>query len=87
MFALYQTSLTLMHCGDCSAASAFGDELLTLADEKPDQMRYRARSIAALQMALGSLVGPDIEVSAKTVAELRKVTGLAGKFRGTAAVT
>jgi predicted ATPase len=34
MFALYQTSLTLMHCGDCSAASAFADELLTLADEK-----------------------------------------------------
>jgi hypothetical protein len=23
-----------MHCGDCSAASAFADELLTLADEK-----------------------------------------------------
>jgi hypothetical protein len=44
-------------------------------------MRYKARSIAALQMALGSLpdnmrveVDPDIEVSAKTVGELRKVT-------------
>jgi hypothetical protein len=44
-------------------------------------MRYKARSIAALQMALGSLpddmrveVDLDIEVSAKTVSELRKVT-------------
>jgi hypothetical protein len=44
-------------------------------------MRYKAKSIAALQMALGSLpdkmrveVDPDIGVSAKTVGELRKVT-------------
>ena len=44
-------------------------------------MRYKAKSIAALQLALGSLpdkmrveVGPDIEVSARTVGELRKVT-------------
>ena len=44
-------------------------------------MRYNAKSIAALQLALGSLpdkmrveVEPDIEVSAKTVGELRKVT-------------
>jgi hypothetical protein len=44
-------------------------------------MRYKAKSIAALQMALGSLpdkmrveVAPDIGVSAKTVGELRKVT-------------
>jgi hypothetical protein len=43
-------------------------------------MRYRAKSIAALQLALGSLpdkmrveVEPDIEVSAKTVGELRKI--------------
>jgi hypothetical protein len=44
-------------------------------------MRYKVRSIAALQLALGSLpnkmrveVDPGIEVSAKTVGELRKVT-------------
>jgi hypothetical protein len=44
-------------------------------------MRYKAKSIAALQLALGSLpdkmrveVEPDIEVSAKTVGDLRKVT-------------
>ena len=44
-------------------------------------MRYKAKNIAALQMALGSLpdkmrveVDPDIGVSAKTVGELRKVT-------------
>jgi hypothetical protein len=44
-------------------------------------MRYKAKSIAALQLALGSLpdkmrveVEPDIGVSAKTVGELRKVT-------------
>ncbi len=44
-------------------------------------MRYKAKSIAALQLALGSLpdkmrveVDPGIEVSAKTVGELRKVT-------------
>ena len=43
-------------------------------------MRYKAKSIAALQLALGSLpdkmrveVEPDIEVSAKTVG-LRKET-------------
>jgi tetratricopeptide (TPR) repeat protein len=34
MFALFQTSLTHMHCGDYSAARAFADELLALADEK-----------------------------------------------------
>ena len=44
-------------------------------------MRYKAKSIAALQMALGSLsdkipvkVEADIGVSAKTVGDLRKVT-------------
>ena len=44
-------------------------------------MRYKAKNIAALELALGSLpdkmrveVEPDIEVSAKTVGELRKVT-------------
>ena len=44
-------------------------------------MRYKAKSVATLQLALGSLpdkmrveVEPDIEVSAKTVGELRKVT-------------
>jgi hypothetical protein len=44
-------------------------------------MRYKAKSIAALQMALGSLpdkmpvkVEADIAVSAKTVGELRKIT-------------
>jgi hypothetical protein len=44
-------------------------------------MRYKVKSIAALQMALGGLpdkmrveVDPDIQVSAKTVRELRKVT-------------
>jgi hypothetical protein len=44
-------------------------------------MRYKAKTIAALQMALGSLldemrveVDPDIELSAKTVGELRKAT-------------
>ncbi len=43
-------------------------------------MRYKAKSIAALQLALGSLpdkmrveVDPGIEVSAKTVGDLRKV--------------
>jgi len=43
--------------------------------------RYKAKSIAALRLALGSLpdqmpveVQPDIEVSAKTVGDLRKVT-------------
>ena len=46
-------------------------------------MRYKAKSIAALQLALGSLpdkmrveVDPGIEVSAKTVGEL------AGKLSG-----
>jgi predicted ATPase len=34
MFALFQASLTLLHCGDYSAARAFADELLALADEK-----------------------------------------------------
>ncbi len=44
-------------------------------------MRYKAKSIAALQLALGSLpdkmrvdIDPDIKVSAKTVGDLRKVT-------------
>ena len=44
-------------------------------------MRYKAKSIAALQLALGSLpdkmrveVDQDIRISAKTVGELRKVT-------------
>jgi hypothetical protein len=45
-------------------------------------MRYKVKSVAALQMALGGLpdkmrveVDPGIQVSAKTVRELRKVTG------------
>jgi hypothetical protein len=44
-------------------------------------MRYKPRSIAALQLALGGLpermrveVDADIEISAKSVGELRKVT-------------
>ena len=44
-------------------------------------MRYKAKTIAALQLALGSLpdkmrveVDPEIEVSAKTVGDLRNVT-------------
>jgi hypothetical protein len=44
-------------------------------------MRYKPKSIAALQLALGGLpdrmrveVDSDIEISAKTVRELRKVT-------------
>ena len=44
-------------------------------------MRYKAKSIAALQLALGSLpdkmpveVEADIALSAKTVGDLRKVT-------------
>jgi hypothetical protein len=44
-------------------------------------MRYKPKSIAALQLALGGLpdrmrveVDSDIKISAKTVAELRKVT-------------
>jgi hypothetical protein len=44
-------------------------------------MRYKAKSIAALQLALGGLpdrmrveVDSGIEISAKTVRELRKVT-------------
>jgi hypothetical protein len=44
-------------------------------------MRYKPRSIAALQLALGGLpnqmrveVDSDIAISAKTVGELRKVT-------------
>jgi hypothetical protein len=43
-------------------------------------MRYKAKSVAALQLALGSLpdemqveVDPEIEVSATTVGDLRKV--------------
>jgi hypothetical protein len=44
-------------------------------------VRYKAKSVAALQLALGRLpdqmrveMEPDIGVSAKTLAELRKVT-------------
>jgi hypothetical protein len=44
-------------------------------------MRYKPKSIAALQLALGGLpdrmrveVDSDIEISAKTVGQLRKVT-------------
>jgi hypothetical protein len=44
-------------------------------------MRYKSKSIAALQIALGGLpdqmrveVDSDIEISAKTIRELRKVT-------------
>jgi hypothetical protein len=44
-------------------------------------VRYKAKSIAALQLALGILpdkmrveVDPDIELSAKTVGELRRLT-------------
>jgi len=44
-------------------------------------MRYKPKSIAALQLALGGLpnqmrveVDSDIKISAKTVRELRKVT-------------
>ena len=44
-------------------------------------MRYKPKSVAALDIALGSLpnrmrveVDPDIEVSARTVGQLRKVT-------------
>ena len=44
-------------------------------------MRYKPKSSAALQLALGGLpdqmpveVDPDIKVSAKTVSELRQVT-------------
>jgi hypothetical protein len=46
-------------------------------------MRYKVKSIAALQLALGSLPGKmrvevdtGIEVTAKTVGELRKITAL-----------
>ena len=53
-------------------------------------MRYKAKSVAALQLALGSLpdkmqveVDPDIEVSAKTVGDLRKVAA----WRANLAVT
>jgi hypothetical protein len=44
-------------------------------------MRYKAKSIAAVHVALGGLpakmrveADPDVNVSAKTVGELRKVT-------------
>ncbi len=50
-------------------------------------MRYRAKSVAALQLALGSLpdrmrveVDPDIELSAKTVGDLRKVMAWPANF-------
>ena len=55
-----------------TAANGNGEEAL---------MRYKVKSIDALQIALGGLpdkmrveVGPNIGVSAKTVGELRKVT-------------
>ena len=48
-------------------------------------MRYKPKSIAALQLALGGLpdqirveVDPEIEVSGKTVGELRKITARPG---------
>jgi len=51
-----------------------------LAISEEALMRYKAKSIAALQLALGSLpdkmrveIEPDTGVSAKTVGELRKV--------------
>jgi hypothetical protein len=50
-------------------------------------MRYKPKSSAALHIALGGLpaqmrveVDSSIEVTAKTVGELRKVNGLAGNF-------
>ena len=50
-------------------------------------MRYKAKSIAALQLALGSLpdkmrveIEPDTGVSAKTVGELRKVAAWPREF-------
>ena len=50
-------------------------------------MRYKAKSVAALQLALGGLpdkmrveVEPDIGVSAKTVGDLRKVTAWPGNL-------
>jgi hypothetical protein len=50
-------------------------------ETKVAPMRYKAKSIAALQLALGSLpdkmrveVETDIGVSAKTVGDLRKLT-------------
>jgi hypothetical protein len=50
------------------------------APEREEPMRYKARSVAALDIVLGDLpdhmrveVDPDIEVRAKTVGELRKV--------------
>ena len=50
-------------------------------------MRYKAKNIAALQVALGGLpdrmrveVDADIGASPKTVGELRKVTAWAEKF-------
>ena len=50
-------------------------------------MRYKAKSIAALQLTLGSLpdkmrveVDPDIGMAAKTVAELRNVTAWPENF-------
>ena len=46
------------------------------------QMKYRPKSVAAVQIALGGLpdkmrvlADPGIRMSAKTVGELRKVTG------------
>jgi hypothetical protein len=72
------TWLVLPHREPSRAVSVWG-----ALDRKGALMRYKARNIAALQMALGSLpdnvrveVDPDIEVSAKTVGELRKVTAL-----------
>jgi hypothetical protein len=51
------------------------------SDKEEALMRYKPKSVDALQVALGGLpremrveVDPDIEVSAKTVGELRSVT-------------
>jgi hypothetical protein len=53
-------------------------------------MRYKPKSIAALQLALGGLpdrmrveVDSDIKISAKTVSELRKMS----VWRGNLAIT
>ena len=58
-----------------------------LAISEEALMRYKAKSIAALQLALGSLpdkmrveIEPDTGVSAKTVGELREGSCMAGEF-------
>jgi hypothetical protein len=52
-------------------------------------MRYKAKSVAALQLALGSLpnemqveVDPEIDVSAKTVGDPSQGGGMACEFGG-----